>query len=125
MSAFAAWMRLDRPGRDAALLRPCDGGWVLQGEAAFDHEAGSAAVAYQVEVDARWRTKRGVVSGFLGDRTIQHEIRRDDAGWSLNGVGIEGLDHDVGKHARRRLVAGETHDMRGMIGRRSFEHGRA
>ena len=95
MSAFAAWMRLDRPGRDAALLQPCDGGWLLQGAAAFDHEAGSAAVAYQVEVDARWRTKRGIVSGFLGARTIRHEIRRDDTGWSLSGVGIEGLDHLV------------------------------
>jgi hypothetical protein len=93
MSAFAAWMRLDRGGRDAALLRPCDGGWVLQGAAAFHHDAGSAAVAYQVEVDARRRTKRGVVSAFLGDRTIQYEIRRDDTGWSLNGVRIEGLDH--------------------------------
>src|SRR6516162_4420283 len=86
MSAFAAWTRLDRPGRDVALLRPCDGGWVLQGAAAFDHEAGSAAVAYQVEVDARWRTKRGTVSGFLGARTIRHEILRDDTGWSLDGV---------------------------------------
>jgi hypothetical protein len=95
MSAFAAWMRLDRPGRDATLLRPCDGGWVLRGAAAFDHEAGSAAIAYQVEVDARWRTKRGRVSGFLGDRTIRHEIRRDIAGWSLDGIVFEGLDHLV------------------------------
>jgi hypothetical protein len=93
MTAFAAWTRLDRPGRDAALLRPCDGGWILQGAAAFDHDAGSAAVAYEVEVDARWRTKRGLVSGFLGDRTIRHEIRRDETGWRLDGVGIEGLGH--------------------------------
>jgi uncharacterized protein len=90
---FAAWMRLDRPGRDAALLEPSEGGWLLRGAAAFNHDAGPAAVAYQVEVDARWRTKRGVISGFLGDQTIQHEIRRDDAGWRLNGVRIEGLGH--------------------------------
>src|SRR5260370_23233010 len=54
LSEFAAWMRLDRPGRDAALLRPYDGGWLLQGAAAFDHDGASVAVAYQVEVDARW-----------------------------------------------------------------------
>ena len=47
MSEFAAWERLDRPGRDAALLRPVNGGWLLQGAAAFEHEGGPAAVAYR------------------------------------------------------------------------------
>jgi hypothetical protein len=95
VSEFAAWIRLDRPGRDAALLRPMDGGWLLQGAAAFDHDAGSAAAGYRVEVDSRWRTKRGIVSGFLGDRTIQHEIERHDGGWRLNGVAVEGLERLV------------------------------
>lgn len=91
VSAFAAWTRLDRPGRDAALLRPVDGGWLLQGAAAFEHDGGSAAVAYRVEVDALWRTRRGIVSGFLGDKTIQHETRRDDRGWTPDGGAIQGL----------------------------------
>ena len=95
MSQFAAWTRLDRPGRDAALLRPIDGGWLLQGAAAFDHDAGSAAVAYLAEVDARWQTKRGIVNGFLDDKTIQHEVERDNSGWRLNGVRVEGLEHLV------------------------------
>jgi hypothetical protein len=64
-----------------------------QGAAAFDHKDGPAAVAYQVEVDARWVTKRGVISGFLGDHTIAHEIRRDNVGWRLNGVAAKGLRH--------------------------------
>jgi hypothetical protein len=87
-------VRLDRPGRDAALLQPSDGGWLLRGAAAFEHDGGSA-VAYQVEVDARWVTKRGLVSAVLGDKTIAHEIRRDDAGWRLNGHAVEGLEHLV------------------------------
>ncbi len=91
MSEFAAWMRLDRPGRDAALLRPYGGGWLLQGAAAFDHDGAPVAVAYQVVVDARHETKRGTISGFLGDKTIQHEIRRDDEGWRLNGAEVAGL----------------------------------
>jgi hypothetical protein len=95
LSEFAAWVRLDRPGRDAASLEPIDGGWLLRGAAAFEHEDGAAAVAYQVEVDARWRTKRGIVSGFLGAQTVQVEILRDDAGWRLNGAAVEGLDHLV------------------------------
>ena len=86
-------MRLDRPGSDAALLRPNGDGWLLQGAAAFDHDGASATVAYQVEVDVRWETKRGIISGFLGDRTIAHEIRRDNVGWRLNGVAVKGLGH--------------------------------
>jgi uncharacterized protein len=88
-------MRLDRPGRDAALLEPSGGGWLLRGAAAFDHDGGSAAVAYQVEVDARWTTQRGVIGGFLGDKTIAHEIQRDDQGWRLNGHAVEGLQNLV------------------------------
>jgi uncharacterized protein len=95
VSEFAAWMRLDRPGCDAALLRPKRGGWLVHGAAAFEHDGRSAAVAYQVETDARWRTKRGIVSGFIGDTTIRHEILRDDRGWGLNGVPIKGLEHLV------------------------------
>jgi hypothetical protein len=95
LSEFAAWIRLDRPGRDAALLEATDGGWLLRGAAGFDHGGGSAAVAYQVEVDARWRTRRGLISGLLGDQTIQHEIRRDDQGWTLNGIAVRGLEHLV------------------------------
>jgi uncharacterized protein len=92
---FAAWMRLDRPGRDAALLEPSEGGWFLRGAAAFGHDGGSATAAYQVEVDARWRTKQGLISGFLGDQMVRHEIQRDDAGWRLDGLRVEGLKHLV------------------------------
>src|SRR5580658_6764270 len=35
------------------------------------------------------------ISGSFGDQTVQHEIRRDDAGWRLNGVRVEGLEHLV------------------------------
>ena len=95
MSEFAAWIRLDRPGRDAAALQPRDGGWLLRGAAAFDHDDGAAVVAYQVEVDGRWRTKRGLINGFLGRKAIQHEMERDNAGWRLNGVHAEGVEHLV------------------------------
>jgi hypothetical protein len=95
LSESAAWIRLDRSGRDTALLESTEGGWLLRGAAAFDHDGGSATVAYQVEVDARWRTKRGLISGFLGDQTIQHEIQRDGAGWRLNGARVQGLEHLV------------------------------
>jgi hypothetical protein len=78
------------------LLRSSEGGWLLKGAAAFDyHQGGSASVAYQVEVDARWETKRRLISGFLGDQTVQHEIKRDSAGWRLNGHRVEGFEQLV------------------------------
>jgi uncharacterized protein len=95
LSEFAAWERLDRPGCDSALLRPGGDGWLLRGAATFDHDLGSAAVVYQVEVDARWETMRGLITGLLGDQRIQHEIQRADQGWTLNGVAVQGLEHLV------------------------------
>jgi hypothetical protein len=95
VSEFAAWRRLDRPGRDAALLRAHEGGWLLEGAAAFDRELGPACVAYRVQADAGFRTERGIVSGFVGEAVVRHEIARDQRGWRLNGVAIEGLEHLV------------------------------
>jgi len=77
------------------LLRPIDGGWLLQGAAVFDYEDGSAAVAYQVEADAGWETRRGTISALVGDEAVRHEIERGDRGWRLDGVAIEGLAHLV------------------------------
>jgi hypothetical protein len=95
VSEFAAWRRLDRPGRDVALLSRGGDGWLLQGAAGFDHELGPASVAYQVQVNARLETKRGIVSGFLGDTMVRHEILRDNGGWRLNGGLVQGLKHLV------------------------------
>ncbi len=41
------------------------------------------------------RPSEELISGFLGEKTIQHEIRRDGAGWRLNGVLVEGLKQVV------------------------------
>ena len=95
MNKSAAWTRLDRPGCDAALLRPHRDGWLLQGAAAFDRDDRPATVAYQVETDARRETRRGLICGFLGDKIVRYEILRDARGWRLNDVLIEGLTHLV------------------------------
>ena len=95
MSEFAVWTRLDRPGRDAALLQAHAGGWLLRGAAAFEHELGSAVVAYEVQLDARLETTRGALSGFLGDASVRHEILRDESGWRLNGARVDGLERLV------------------------------
>ncbi len=92
MNEVAIWTRLDRPGRDTAVLRPQAGGWMLEGAAAFDHERGPATVAYRMEVDDRWEATRGTVSGFVGGQAVHHEILHDDVGWRLDGVRIESLN---------------------------------
>ncbi|HTR15307.1 MAG TPA: putative glycolipid-binding domain-containing protein [Roseiarcus sp.] len=89
----ALWRRLDVLGHDAAQISPNDGGWILTGAAAFMHETGPAGVAYLVQTDESWRTKRGTVRGFVGDRSINFDIRRDAENWRLNGVVVPGLGH--------------------------------
>ena len=89
----ALWRRLDRPGHDAALLRPHCEGWTLSGVAVFRHETGPASLGYSVEVDGRWGTRKGRVTGFVGDATIDHTFRRRRDGWLLDGLEIEGLGH--------------------------------
>ncbi len=54
---------------------------------------GRPCVAYQVRVDARLETTRGALSGFLGDAMVRHEILRDENGWRLNGVPVQGMEH--------------------------------
>jgi hypothetical protein len=95
LSEFATWIRLDRPGRDAALLEARAGGWLLRGAAAFDHELGPVAVAYEVQVNSRLETTRGVLSGFVGEATVRREVLRDEQGWRLDGVKVDGLERLV------------------------------
>ena len=87
----ALWRRLDRPGHDAAFLRACGDGWKLSGAAVFLHESGPASLVYSVEADGGWITKNGRVTGFVGEKAIDHDIRRESDRWLLDGVEVEGL----------------------------------
>lgn len=92
---YALWRRLDVPGHDAARLIPTNEGWRLRGTAVFKHQDGPASINYSVIVDAEWRTIRGRVRGFAGDRLMEHSIDRDADGWRLDGVEVPGLGHLV------------------------------
>jgi hypothetical protein len=96
VSEFAAWRRLDRPGSDAALLRPYAGGWLLQGAAAFDHEAGPAAVAYQVEVRRSVGDQAGNSERFPGRQDPSTRDPPRSAGLALE------------RRSRRRFGASST-----------------
>jgi hypothetical protein len=100
--AAVLWRELDTPGHDACRLETRDGAWRLDGAAVFRDERGRPArLAYQVEADAAWRTRRGRVQGWLGAQAVELDIARTaDGGWTLNGApaaGLEGMvDLDLG-----------------------------
>lgn len=84
--ATAMWRRLDVPGHDVAWLEQRANGWLLQGNAVFQHERGPAAITYEVECTAEWVTRRGVVRGVLGGSKISIVVQRERNGrWWING----------------------------------------
>lgn len=82
------WRRLDTPGHDVARLERAGDGWRLAGTAVFLHELGPADVAYELVCDAGWSTRTARVQGRVGPTPIDLRIRRDDAGWTLNGAPV-------------------------------------
>ena len=92
-AAHILWRRLDAPGHDACRLTASpDGGWLLAGAAAFRHEGAPAHLIYRLACDAGWRTREGIVDGWLGDQRIGHAVQRTADGWNLDGVTVRGLD---------------------------------
>ena len=65
------------------------------GTAVFRHSDGPACIDYTVTVDEEWKTTDGEIYGFVGDRTIRHQVKRRPSGWSLDGRHQRGLDHLV------------------------------
>jgi uncharacterized protein len=87
------WRRLDAVGHDACRLVQKDGAWRLEGTAIFQHEGVPACLAYEVDADSEWRTRGGVVHGWVGARPIDFRITRTpDGNWSLNGRVVPDLD---------------------------------
>ncbi|MQA29621.1 MAG: hypothetical protein GEU82_07260 [Luteitalea sp.] len=99
--ASVLWRRLDSPGHDACRLERKNGGWSLDGAAAFSHNGQPACVTYRITCDRAWHTGRGTVSGWVGSQSVGFDIERSAArAWTLNGglVGqVDGcFDLDLG-----------------------------
>jgi hypothetical protein len=99
--AHILWRRLDVAGHDACRLAPHDGGWRLEGTAAYLEEDQPACLSYRLDCDARWHTREGAVHGWIGERAIAWRIVRSaDGTWTLNERPLEGLggcvDLDLG-----------------------------
>lgn len=81
-----AWRRLDSPGHDAATLLAIDGGWKLEGAAAFLESALPCHLLYSVELNGLWRTRSAAVEGWFGTTRVDLKVRVEgDHQWLLNG----------------------------------------
>ena len=87
---IAFWRRLDVPGHDAAMLKQQEGGWRLEGYAAFV-ENGVTGLHYIVDLKEDYSTRSAMITGFRNGEAIAHEFRRE-TGWYLDGNIVPGLD---------------------------------
>jgi hypothetical protein len=77
---------VDVPGHDACRLLQTGSGWRIEGVAVYRHETATACLGYRLDCDADWRTREGVVSGWLDDRSVEFEITCTvEREWTLNG----------------------------------------
>jgi hypothetical protein len=119
------WRRLDVPGREEAYIEQTAGGWHLTGQLEADEAGVRAELAYVVECEGDWRTRRAVVTGSAAGEPVRFEFAADGTGhWTLNGAPlplVEGaLDIDLGftpatnllPIRRLGLAVGECADVR-------------
>ncbi|MBC8090105.1 MAG: putative glycolipid-binding domain-containing protein, partial [Phycisphaerae bacterium] len=81
------WRRTDAPGHDACTVWPEGRGWRIHGAAVFWSERGVTHLKYEIHCNASWQTLRASVQGMVGDREVDHRIRRTASGiWTLGHI---------------------------------------
>lgn len=86
MNQSILWRGIDRPGHEACRLFHLNGEWCLEGTAVFSSDNRPCRLSYLVACDSTWNTRRGTVSGWLGDSMIELTIDVLDRRWYLNEV---------------------------------------
>jgi hypothetical protein len=80
------WRRVDQPGHEAARLVYHDPFWQLSGTAVFADEGQPCRLEYLIACDARWRTLRARVYGWIGSQRVRLELAAgSDRRWYVNG----------------------------------------
>ena len=95
------WRRLDMPGHEVAELTALTTGWRLSGVAVLAHEGRPCRMAYDIECDAAWHTRRATIRGHVGGVPAHLDLACDAAGaWTANGAAVPALlgciDVDLG-----------------------------
>ena len=81
------WRGIFFPGHEYAAVYEDDSRWTIEGVAVFVHEHQSCRLQYTVECDQMWNTQAARVSGWVGERSIDVELKVDaDHNWLLNGI---------------------------------------
>lgn len=89
MNKSILWRRLDLSGHEACRVFQFEGEWWLSGTAVFSSDNRPCLLSYYVVCDSSWNTRRGGVSGWLGDNVgVELSIEVHDHRWRLNGVEI-------------------------------------
>jgi uncharacterized protein len=79
------WRGIYMPGHEASRFFLQDNNWHLEGTAVFSHKGQPCRLTYLVMCDAQWNTLKGLVSGWVGDRTVKYDIKVDsERNWQLN-----------------------------------------
>lgn len=104
------WRRADQIGLDSARLFRLPDGWRIEGTAVFVHDGRPAHLNYEVGADVRWVVRRARVTGYFGERTVDHSVRvYRQGGWTLNHGSQPGargcVDFDLGFSPAARVLA--------------------
>ena len=95
------WRRLDVPGHEEARSERTAEGWRLTGKLAATEGAVHAELAYVIDCEHDWRTRRALITGTAHGTTQRFEFVADGQGhWSLNDAPLPlvdgALDIDLG-----------------------------
>lgn len=81
------WRSFVFPGHEACRLFSQDSRWHLEGTSVFSHEQQPCRLDYQILCDAAWRTLAAKVAGWLGNASVDIQIRANANGhWWLNEI---------------------------------------
>jgi hypothetical protein len=88
------WRRLDVPGREEARIQQAPAGWHLVGEAEVEESATALQLAYAIDCDRKWRTRRAIIDASSSSgKPSRFELLADgDGHWSVNGTSMSTLD---------------------------------
>jgi hypothetical protein len=91
--SFVWWRWTAGEGHEAASVRRANGGWELAGATVFRHAGISARLDYVITCDARWKTRHAIVTGWLENKRVRHDIVvTADGRWIHNDRALPALD---------------------------------
>ena len=80
------WRGIFWPGHEHCAVYDEGSSWFVVGVAAFVHEGQPCRLEYVIECDDTWTTQAAGVSGWVGEKRIDIEIKADpDHNWFFNG----------------------------------------